>query len=401
MRPDQAPRPAASLCSLILLIGFLSAALFGCAPAISPGPAATQGEPAESASTKTPAPILETGGQPAPAPSATATGTQAPTATRTASPTPTPTATATPLHPLSIEYLRQQDYSGSAVVIEEQLASGANYDRYIASYRSEGLKIRALLTIPWGEKPPGGWPVIIFNHGFIPPDVYRTTERYVAYVDALATNGYIVFRSDYRGHDQSEGEARGAYGNPDYVIDVLNATAAMKNFPEADPQRIGHWGHSMGGYITLRSMVVDEDIKAGVIWAGVVTSYEDLFEHWFRRPTATPDPSGTSRGRGRWRGQLIESFGTPAENPEFWALLSANSYLEDISGPLQIHHGTADTSVPLVLSEILAGELRALDKLYEFYIYEGDDHNLAQSFSLAMTRSIQFFNAYLKGEPAP
>src|SRR4030067_495247 len=85
---------------------------------------------------------------------------------------------------------------------------------YIPSYLSEGLKINALLTVPLGEKPAGGWPVIIFNHGFIPPDEYRTTERYVAYVDSLARHGYIVLRSDYRGHADSEGEALGAYGPP-------------------------------------------------------------------------------------------------------------------------------------------------------------------------------------------
>ena len=49
--------------------------------------------------------------------------------------------------------------------------------------------------------------VVIFNHGYIPPAQHRTTERYVAYVDAFARNGYIVFRSDYRGHGNSEGEA--------------------------------------------------------------------------------------------------------------------------------------------------------------------------------------------------
>ena len=42
------------------------------------------------------------------------------------------------------------------------------------------------------------------------------------------------------------------------------------------------WGHSMGGYITVRSMVTAGDIKAGVIWAGVVASYPDLMERWRR-----------------------------------------------------------------------------------------------------------------------
>jgi uncharacterized protein len=120
-----------------------------------------------------------------------------------------------------------------------------------------------LLTIPFGNSPPNGWPAIVFNHGYIPPNVYRTTERYVAYVDSLARSGYIVYRIDYRGHDRSEGEARGAYSDPGYTIDVMNAVAALQQHPLVDSQRIGMWGHSMGGYLTLRAMVLSPVVKAG------------------------------------------------------------------------------------------------------------------------------------------
>ena len=65
------------------------------------------------------------------------------------------------LNPLSIEYMRKQEYPGSNIVIEQTLPSGSNYDRYIASYKSDGLKIFALLTIPQGLKHKTGWPVII------------------------------------------------------------------------------------------------------------------------------------------------------------------------------------------------------------------------------------------------
>jgi uncharacterized protein len=292
----------------------------------------------------------------------TATATPSPTASLTPSSTATPTATPTPTHPLMIEVMRQQAYPGSELTIEETLGPGANYDRYVTSYLSEGHRIYALLTVPWGQPPLTGWPIIIFNHGYIPPDEYRTTERYVDYVDGFARSGYIVFKSDYRGHGRSEGQPEGGYGSPAYTIDVLNGLAAVKRLPAADPDRIGMWGHSMGGHITLRAMVISGEIDAGVIWGGVVASYPDLLERWRRRaaesataaavagtPTATADPANPRR---RWRDLLAESYGTPAENPAFWDAISANSYLADLSGPLQLHHATTDASVPAEFSEI-------------------------------------------------
>ncbi|MGD8402771.1 MAG: alpha/beta fold hydrolase [Anaerolineales bacterium] len=355
----------------LILVVFSSILLIGCLPAPTP------------LSLPTPTPTI-------PATTETTTNTPIPSLTSTA--TQIPTATPIP-DPMSIQYMRAQEYPGSDIVVQSELERGANYRRYYAWYESEGLKIYGLLTIPDGEMPEGGWPAIIFNHGYIPPDVYRTTERYIAYVDRIARSGYIVYRIDYRGHDRSEGEANGAYGSPDYTIDVLNAVASIKKHPQVNPDKIGMWGHSMGGYLTLRSMVITDDVKVGVIWAGVVASYPDLIYNWRRAGNFTPSPS--SRGRG-WRTRWIETYGTPEENPDFWAAVSSNTYVADLSGPLQLHHGTNDEDVPLAFSIRLAEEVRAVGGIADLYTYEGDNHNISKYFTTAMDRTIAFFDQYLK-----
>ncbi len=315
--------------------------------------------------------------------------TRSPTATFTN--TPSPTATTIP-HPMEIEAMRRGSYPGSEIVIEKELERGVNYRRYYAWYLSEGLRIYGLLTIPLAQMPEGGYPALVFLHGYIAPAEYRTTERYLAYTDWLSRYGYVVFKIDLRGHDRSEGAANGAYSSPGYTVDVLNAVASLQQYPQVNPDKIGMWGHSMGGFLTLRAMVISKQIKAGVIWAGLVCNYPDMFYRW-RPLLSSSTPSPVFRG---WRADWIEKYGTPEEDPEFWRSISANSFLADLSGPVQLHHGTADTNVPLVFSEELAVDVQDAGGVAELYVYEGDNHNLSNSFITAMTRTVNFFDAILK-----
>jgi dipeptidyl aminopeptidase/acylaminoacyl peptidase len=317
----------------------------------------------------------------------------APSARATATPSASPAATQQILPSLAIDAMRQHDYPGSDPVIERTLPPGSNYQQYVASYQSDSLKIFALLTVPNGPKPANGWPVIIFNHGYIPPTVYRTTERYVAYVDAFARHGYIVFKPDYRGFGSSQGTPVSAYYAPDDTVDVLNAVTTMQRYGNADPNRIGMWGHSMGGNIALRALVIDPRIKVAVIWAGVTATYKDMLENWHPTGGDRPPPSFS----GGWPGKFTDRFGTPEQNPGFWDSISPMAYLADITAPIQLHHGTGDDEVPLQFSQTLANDLRAAGKPVELYTYAGADHNISQGFSLAMSRSVAFFDRYLKG----
>ncbi|MCL5783973.1 MAG: alpha/beta fold hydrolase, partial [Patescibacteria group bacterium] len=194
----------------------------------------------------------------------------------TVSPSSAPSAPVTNQSPLTIAAMQQKSYPGSNITIEQTLTPGAIYNQYIVSYQSEGLKQFALLTVPQGQKPNGGWPVIIFNHGYIPPAQYSTAESYAVMVEPLASAGYIVFKPDYRGNGSSQGKPEQPYISPSYVTDSMNALASIKKYPDADPNKIGVFGHSMGGNVTLHELVVTHDFKAAEIISGVVGNETDI-----------------------------------------------------------------------------------------------------------------------------
>jgi dipeptidyl aminopeptidase/acylaminoacyl peptidase len=323
---------------------------------------------------------------------------------------PTHTAqasTTTTENPLSITYMRQQTYPGSDLKIEQKLLPGSNYDQYIASYQSEGLKIFGLLTIPQGPKPTNGWPVIIFNHGYIRPNLYKTTEKYILYVDAFASNGYIVFKPDFRGHGNSQGLPESQYFSPAYTIDALNALATLKKYPIANPNKIGMWGHSDGGNLILRIMVVNtKDIKAAVIWGGVVAPYKMLTTDW-QKFVPYQQPKEDLEIENKHMDELISTYGTPLNNPNFWNSIDPFNFLKDTNTPLELDAGGSDEEVPPFFSANLKLKLFSMGKPVVYYYYPGKNHNIsyppyppaahiAVPYSVAINRAVKFFDKYLK-----
>ena len=70
--------------------------------------------------------------------------------------------------------------------------------------------------------------------------------------------------------------------------------------------------------------------------------------------------------------------------------------LADLSGPLQLHHGSIDNVVPTSVSESLYQQLRTAGQPAELYLYPQGDHNIRVGFDEAMQRTLRFFEAQLK-----
>ena len=129
-------------------------------------------------------------------------------------------------------------------------------------------------------------------------------------------------------------------------------------------------------------MVISDAIRAGVIWAGVLSPHP-MVAIGFNSPGPAPD--------------LVRNLSFSMPIPADWDEISANAHLSGISGPLQLHHGTSDERVDLRLSTDLMQAMRKAGRPVEFYRYHGDDHNLSRGFGRAMQRSIEFFDTHVKG----
>lgn len=297
-----------------------------------------------------------------------------------------------PFVELTIPYLRDREY-GSELGELQKNGENSSYTSYLTSYDSDRFQINGLLTQPNGEMPVGGWPAIVFIHGYIPPSEYKTLTNYNSYVDYLAKNGFVVFKIDLRGHADSEGEASGAYYSGDYIIDALNAKAALESSDFVKDGAVGLWGHSMAGNVVFRALAADEEIPAVVIWAGAVYTYEDwelgINDNSYRPPDDDSE-------RSRKRRELFNMYGSFNKDSDFWKKVPATNYLDGINGAVQIHHAQNDNVVSIEYSRNL---MKILDKTsieHELFEYSEGGHNMVGgTFNLAMQRSADFFKAHL------
>lgn len=295
---------------------------------------------------------------------------------------------------ITIPYLRKLEYKSSLGGLQKQ-ADRPTYTSYITSYTSDGLKINGLLTEPKGEKPEGGWPAIVFVHGYIPPTQYQTTGQYADYVDYLARNGFVVFKIDLRGHGSSEGDPSGAYYSADYIVDTLNARAALASSDFVNKDKIGLWGHSMAGNVVMRSFATQPEIPAVVVWAGAVYTYKDWREFGIQDNSYRP-PAQAER-RQQERQSLLDTYGDPSGDNPFWSLVAPTTYLSDLKGAIQIHHAVNDDVVKIGYSRNLNSQLDQTSVEHELYEYPSGGHNISgSSFTQAMQRSVEFYRSHLK-----
>ena len=223
---------------------------------------------------------------------------------------------------------------------------------------ADGQTLYYRLFKPLNFDPAKHYPAIVDVYGG--PGVQRVLDGWTgsSFTQILTRAGYVVFQLDNRGtafrgtafqapiHDKL-GEVE--------VIDQVQGARWLAAQGFVDSSRIGVWGWSYGGYMTLMLMFKAPDVfRAGVAGAPVTD--------W-----ALYDTHYTERYLDR-----------PQDNAAGYAASSVLPYAKDLRGKLLVMHGMADDNVLFLHSTKLFRKLQDLGKPFDVMVYPGAKHGLAR-----------------------
>jgi uncharacterized protein len=240
----------------------------------------------------------------------------------TLAPTPAPTP---PLPPYYIESLRGRQPIADRIEVRDLMFRGEGFAKYHVAWVSGGQPMTGTISIPDG---PGPFPVVIVNHGHIPPERYWIGQDSGIFGDPMAAHGFISIAPNYVGYNGSGPGDEALTTNERIAVTVMDLIASLPSLPQADPNRLAVVGHSQGGGVSEILMVVEPRVRAVVLHAPVSSSEAENAVRLHAR-------------NGSW-----PALGDPAQNAQAYEHVSPRTYFMASQPPTLLIQGTADHTIP-------------------------------------------------------
>ena len=275
--------------------------------------------------------------------------------------------------------LYRADGSRIAAINENRVAELADYHfspmEFLTVQSHDGVALNASIIKPPDFTPQKKYPVLVYTYGGPHAQVVRNVWGGANFLwhQLMAQKGYIIFSLDNRG---SAGRGH-AFETPLHfrmgaqeLSDQRNGVRYLKSLPYVDANRIGIWGWSYGGHMTLHAMFeAGDDFKAGFA-GGPVTDwryYDSIYTERY--------------------------LGLPQKNGKGYQDSSPVKYAAQLKGKLLIAHGTGDDNVHFANTLAVINDLIEAGKYVEILPFPGRGHGVSDppARRVLMQRVTQFF----------
>jgi len=226
----------------------------------------------------------------------------------------------------------------------------------------DGAEVEGVLIYPPGKMGETHLPMLTLIHGGpADADGDRFGADWYDWATLAATNGWLVFRPNYRGSSGYGDEFM--LGIRPHIVsapgrDILSGVDALVKEGIADPNRLTVGGYSYGGYMTNWLITQTTRFKAAVTGAGAV----EHAANWGNDDLTWDDAWYLS--------------GTPWEKPELYQSEAALFQLNKVTTPTHIVGGNADNRVSHLEQVLLERALQRLNVPHDLLVFPGENHPL-------------------------
>lgn len=240
-------------------------------------------------------------------------------------------------------------------------------------YLSDGLKVKGFLAYPQDETKK--YPCVIWNRGGAKNSGAIDSFTARGIFGQIASWGYVVFASQYRGNAGGEGKEQ--LGGEE-VNDILNLIPLAKELPNADVEKWGIEGWSRGGMMTYLALQRNPNFKCAVL-VGAISNFRQHLEK---------NPQSKNSYRAMIAGENFD------EEIEKRSAINFVDHLPNI--PYLIVHGVDDKIVSPVQAIEMSRGMIELGFQFRLILFEGGDHYIKNHRKeLDRLRKI-WFDKYLK-----